>query len=258
MRVKENSNIFQLLIHQLDNTYPALPSSFLDHLARDLISLFFADFASPETSIITLLRHLEILIKNTFTSFCNGEQSMPFGDEGLMVNRIIKTFINSNENKNYLNLLFGKLFFEVKDLKDYIKKKKASINENINKEVPTSSKQIITPKIMDGYFNLKSINNNHSKAINQKEQTITQRASIKEDESEELSTSSILILNETILKRIIKKLAYMPLSMRYFCKLLEQIAIQQVIPHYNNRIIISLLLRWLYVKYCLISGGLQH
>ena len=53
----------------------------------------------------------------------------------------------------------------------------------------------------------------------------------KEPDTQESNMDKVILICEGILHRIKKKLLYMPLPMRYFCKLLEKIAEEYVI-HY--------------------------
>jgi len=232
MTLKEDVKLFEYVVSKLDNT-----SGELERLAKDFVMLFFADFTSTEKNVIIILRQLKGLISKTLSSSWNekeGNQHTVFGNKDLMVNRIINAFINSSENRDYLNLLFGKLFFEATGLKHYIKKIKARNTTLTISDKETSGEQkfvlVANDKSMIGAGHLSYRLPSNSSSSDPEEKGQPSGFNITNKETED-NMEDTLLLSEGVLNRIIKKLVYMPLSMRYFCKLLEHIVIQLVTSH---------------------------
>lgn len=239
LTLKERTRAFKLLARELDGLAKELSSSVLDRLAREFVGVLFADFASAEKSVVAVLKQLEEPIKEVLTNYCEGKQYLAFGDEDLMVNRMIKAFINSSDNRVYLNLLFGKLFFEATDLRPYLQKleQKKTAMMSAGEEALDLKKVTVKTKANRSLINSATTNESFSYRLpaNSSSSSPDERAESPDFEvvfkpggCTELSAQDILLLSEGMLGRIVKNLVHMPLSMRHFCKLLERIVVQIV------------------------------
>ena len=214
INLRDCPQLFQYLIKTLDSGKLKYENEMLDRFARDLVLLFFSDFSSAEKNGVNILRQLEVMIANRFNDYVSNRSFALYGGENLMINRIIKVFINSTENRDYLNLLFGKLFHEATDFKKYLIKlhKKKSKSKSVHDLHNMPNECILQSN------NPNSNTNQVPKKANDVDSTKKKPTDIIEDEN-------MYMLCEAILNRITSKLIYMPLSMRYFFKMLEKIVI---------------------------------
>jgi len=223
LTIKQSSKLFQHIIRKLDMKRPPYSSVFLDRFAKDFVLLFFADFSSAERNVINILRQLEELIKNVFRNFIEGKDFSLYGSEDLMINRMLKAFINSADNRDYLNLLFGKLFDEATSMHKYLGRlygKRYSINTKTidNKEPGTL---VITDHFREGIPEKSSTSDPNPKKVEEK-------INFEKLIMEPMEGENVLLICDGILRRITGKLIFMPLPMRYFCKMLETIVIDLV------------------------------
>jgi hypothetical protein len=148
-----------------------------------------------------------------------------------MINRILKAFINTADNHDYLNLLFGKLFDEATSMHKYLGrlyKKRYSI------ESKTVSKEQARTLVIADHFNGGLPENSSTSDPNPKK--VQKKLDLEKLTMQPIEAESVLLICDGILKRITGKLIFMPLSMNYFCKMLEAIIINLV----SNFIIIGL------------------
>jgi len=201
--LRDNPKIFEYFISSIDKLSKPSNASFslstLDNFADDLIFMFFADFSSMEKNVTNLLRHFQVILVKIIKSYAAGDCLMLFEDQNLMVNRLIKSFLNTNNNRDYLSLLFGKLFDEATDLKKYAKRMREKMLQK-NKTNPFT-----------------------------KEKAQTTDTIPTTEEQKEGKLNDTLLICEGIINRATKKLLHMPLAMRYFFKLLANIAFEHVI-----------------------------
>jgi len=198
--LREDKQLFEYLIESIDKIESPHPKT-LDYLSEDLVFMFFADFSSTDKNVSNLLRQFQVIVVKVIKEHAAGNCLTLFENEDLMVNRLIKAFLNNNHNRNYLSLLFGKLFDEATDLKKYARRiKEKNLNQSTN----------------PGSFTLTVAKDKNSEEI-------------KEE------VNDILLICEGILNRIMKKLIHMPLAIRYFCKLLEKIVLEHVLAIGNSR-----------------------
>lgn len=227
LAIKETPQLFQYIIRRLDTKMPPYSSLFLDRFAKDFVLLFFADFSSTERNVINILKHLEELLESALRNFVEGKEFSLYGGEDLMVNRIIKAFINSADNRDYLNLLFGKLFDEATNMSKYLSRlyKKRCLFAHKQEQYGDAVKApegaaLIFAEHFGGSVPATSSDPN-SKPI---------QVQINVDNlgAQTMEGDGVLLICDGILKRITGKLIYMPLPMRYFCKLLETIVVRLV------------------------------
>ena len=252
LMLREDKQVFHYFARGLDGS-KEYPSSFLDNLAEELVFLFFADFSSPEKTAITFLSQLEGLICRLFKGYVKGEYPLLFEESDLMVNRLIKAFMNKYEHHDYLRILFGKIFDDADDLRSYLRKLKAKKLKGVMTEVSSDNQSTTTadepeealyspitkfiPDHFDHNFKLDIVKAGgapvqRSKTVDYsdlKEETSIAGAKTCPGQPGKFSTDDILTICDAILDRVVKKLLFMPPSMRYFCKLLEKVALQHVI-----------------------------
>ena len=163
-----------------------------------------------------------------------------------MINKMIKTYLNKYENREYISALFGKLFEDAIDLKDYLRnfktwKLKESVGVLPVNDIPLLAERSVDANIelscsplspttrfiedhFTGPFSLEPIKLQPLQKIVSEEVKI-----IAEDvNSDKLPTEDIFLICDHILEVIDKKLLYMPLSIRYLCVLVAKIAQQFV------------------------------
>ena len=245
--LREDNKIFERFIEEIEsipdskNRIPEYEKS-LDYLAEDLVFLLFSDFSSSEKNIAILLRQFKVMITKVIKSYTIGKNIILFENPDLMVNRMIKAFLNSNDNRDYLQLLFGKLFDEAADLKKYAQRMKCKKDTtfrrqsvetlSVKKTEFSNSFDECRSKIMEEHFGSSlTIGGIMSGIVSTEESKFI----LREMETSESKIDNILLICDGIIHRIIKKLLYMPLPMRYLCKLLEKIAKEEVL-YVNNRV----------------------
>ena len=241
--IREDKKLFQHIIHRFDIHSPSFPTKKLDRFAKDFVLLFFADFSSAQKNVVLILRQFEALLEITFNNFVNGNDFSLYGAETNMMNLLIKAFINSNENRDYLRLLFGKLFNETTDLCDYVKKvhqKKPSIlssdkeiiTKDISNEIKFTKESQNLIYLIEDHFSLCSKIDSSSSNPNPTKEYEILKISYEVKPEENMKIENVLSICEGIISRVTRKLIHMPLTMRYFCKLIEKVAMKFVLLIY--------------------------
>lgn len=135
-----------------------------------------------------------------------------------MINKMIRAYVKKYENREYTQHVFGQLFEKTTNLKKYLKEIKLpkELSFCSDPEAETSS-----PNFEERLPGSSSFSTKSSEEI--------KLCSEENPSLENLSIGNIIIICNSLLDGIIKKLLYMPLSMRYLCKLVAILAQQEVI-----------------------------
>ena len=140
-----------------------------------------------------------------------------------MVNKMLKAFLNNSNNREYLQLLFKPIFYEATDLMTYANRittdKKECGEDNSSFDIAKKSSGTPTSVIEE----LKP------KDYTENSKTKYETSIAKTPKNLKTTPKNITLICQGILKRIIKKLNYMPLCTRYLCKILEEISKKHVI-----------------------------
>ena len=218
LKIRESKKLFEYLIQSIEANLSTIDDIGLNFLAQDFVFLFFSDFSSSEKGIITILRQFEVIITKMFDEYKLGKHSMLFEDQKVMINKIIKSFLKNNENRDYVNLLFGKLFDEASDLKKYAKKmrdEEATSNDIMltaktvyDMPDPKDSKEH-SAKLILNHFQIPSLESGFMSEI-QTDLAKSQIISIEMDSDEE-KIEDIILICDGLLHRIVTKLPYMTL-----------------------------------------------
>ena len=141
-------------------------------------------------------------------------------NEPLFINRLIQAYLKRSENREYLHLLFGKIMDGL-----YSTQTKAGKRPEERKSVraesssPTKESELTFPAM----------------TYSDKSGSVMLRAEEKKgSESDKISWEQTSAICDSILKSITKKLIYMPLSVRFLCKLVEKIALANVFSVFAN------------------------
>jgi hypothetical protein len=158
-------------------------------------------------------------------------------EEELMVNRLIKAYLKKSENREYTQQLFGKLFEKVMDMPKFIRDLRGRKQGDIPTQVSTGSDGPgFDDKPYDSILDLpmspstRFIEDHFTNQLPKfeiKVVPVTVEEDVKapsEQPSRKLNTEDVLLVCDHILEMITKKLLYMPLSIRYLCKMLERLA----------------------------------
>eukprot|EP00826_Nyctotherus_ovalis_P026046 TRINITY_DN2030_c0_g2_i1.p1 TRINITY_DN2030_c0_g2~~TRINITY_DN2030_c0_g2_i1.p1 ORF type:complete len:375 (-),score=95.21 TRINITY_DN2030_c0_g2_i1:909-1895(-) len=214
--LRQSPQLFECFVESIDNISGTLPSLTLNGLAEDLVFMFFADFSSTDKNVSNLLRQFQVILVKVVKAHAAGDCPMLFEDQELMVNRLIKAFLNNNHNRDYLSLLFGKLFDEATDLRNYarrIREKKVLGSRT----APLASERTQAQSSRTG-----------DSPVSQKFTTGSMEE-LKGGSADKSKMNDILLICDGIINRIVKKLLHMPLAIRYFCKLVENVVLQHVV-----------------------------
>ena len=155
-------------------------------------------------------------------------------DEDLIVNKLIKEYLKKYEHREYMLLIFGKLFEKATDMNKYLKDLRGRKgNEGIMANATEATSDVLSvgekssdgqsdtspmTKFIEDHFNAQSKPGVIPPAGSEEVKIIAE-----DHGSEKLTNDDVFLICDHILEMISKKLLYMPLSMRYFCKLLERI-----------------------------------
>ena len=218
--LKEDSEIFKYFINAIDNHKPIIPNEILDSFSKDLMLLFLPDISSEEENTKRILRLFKALIQNLLDDYLNNKTNLLLENRGLMINRLLKIFLENTNNRNYINLLFGKIFEDTIDINEYLKslkyhERKNDINTEDVKEIDINS-SISTSMYIPSYKQKKK---DYSK-------TIINESKVDIDN---LSEEDQTLFCEKIINLIVKKLPYMPSPVRYLCKIIDQLVSKYVI-----------------------------
>ncbi len=163
-----------------------------------------------------------------------------------MVNKLIKAYLNKYEHREYVYLIFGKLFRDVAGLGPYLNEKarkelhsQYSIPLKDQKE-PFENSDPSTPPDSPG-SPTRIFENHFASPVDDIIKPSSMREEIKgaanyapvifteDTRPEKLNTEDALLVCDNILKTMREKLLYMPLSMRYLFKLLSRLVLQFVL-----------------------------
>lgn len=219
--LKNNKDLFKLVAKALNNFNPPLDDSTLDLLAYDFVFMFLQSPVWAERSAAVMLGHLRELVQDMLEDFLGAERSLIFDDEGLLVNRLVKAFLNTAGNRQYLNQLFGKLFREAFDLTKYLE----TLRNKETEESPAIRAEFLLPEDLSP----QEINLRLSNQLSFVGRSIIQPLEEMKTYNGELSEADVMLACDGILARIVKKLPSMPLPMRYFCKMLEEVGTKLVL-----------------------------
>lgn len=242
--LREDTRVFGCLMKIIDYKLADFSGKSVTRLAEDLVLLFFADFSSTDKNIASFLRQLEVLLERLFSGVTKNEFPLLF-DEDLMINRIIKIYLNKYEHREYLRLLFDKIFIEAIDLRKYLNELKQKQQKN-DVEFELIQNDGITNYTNDSTYNGENnadglyspqtrIISDHFSSGTKQDLGNLQLKKVEEQKSSsystpgnffKMTTEEILLICDGIISRITRKLPYMPLSIRYLCKLLEKCSIQ--------------------------------
>lgn len=224
--LRESPPLFECFVEAVDTISGTLPSLTLDRLAEDLVFMFFADFSSTDKNVSNLLRQFQVILVKVVKAYAAGDCPMLFEDQELMVNRLIKAFLNNNHNRDYLSLLFGKLFDEATDLRKYARRmrEKKMVESRTS---PLASERTKAPNSHTG-DSASSLREQPSNSSVPQKSTTGPMEELKRRSVDESKMNDILLICDGIINRIVKKLLHMPLAIRYFCKLVENVVLQHV------------------------------
>lgn len=140
--------------------------------------------------------------------------------------------------------MFGKLFEKSINLKKFLNdlkrgKGQNNIKEKNKEEVKEKEKIVRSKTQIEGEKSLVFIENYINTTASANEDSTKSQPIVKEEEFKivveetpadiTLSTEEVVLICDNLLENIVKKLTYMPLSMRYLCKLIEKLTLQLVI-----------------------------
>eukprot|EP00826_Nyctotherus_ovalis_P022882 TRINITY_DN17662_c0_g1_i1.p1 TRINITY_DN17662_c0_g1~~TRINITY_DN17662_c0_g1_i1.p1 ORF type:complete len:272 (-),score=50.09 TRINITY_DN17662_c0_g1_i1:170-985(-) len=219
--LKNDKNLFKFLVKALNNNNPPLDDSILDLLAYDFVFMFFQNPVWVERSVAVMLGHFRELVQDMLEDILGAEEFLIFDEEGLLVNRLVKAFLNMADNREYLMQLFGKLFHEAFDLTKYLE----TLRNKEAKEPSAVGAEPLSPEDLSSQETNLRLSYQLSFAG---KLSIDQPLEEMKAYSNELSEADVMLACDGILARIVKKLPSMPLPMRYFCKMLEEVATKLV------------------------------
>jgi len=182
--------------------------SHLTFIAEDLIKLFFADFAVSEHSIVRILKIFEELLKTCFT-----ESADTWYSYRLFINALLEAYFDRIENREYLKLIFRKglngISLSVKD----IETEEGLPEPNFNYVAISSDKKTSEEE-----------NKSLAEEVNYKRPKKIDSVTNKEELKGMIDYSNEVydICNKFVVN-IATKLMYMPLSIRYLCKLIQRL-----------------------------------
>eukprot|EP00826_Nyctotherus_ovalis_P027965 TRINITY_DN2194_c0_g4_i2.p1 TRINITY_DN2194_c0_g4~~TRINITY_DN2194_c0_g4_i2.p1 ORF type:complete len:276 (+),score=50.31 TRINITY_DN2194_c0_g4_i2:301-1128(+) len=228
--LREDAELFDFFVREVEKSTKTLPDKLVNHLAEDLVFLFFPDFSSTEKTIINFLRQIKGMLARLFRDFTSGANYLLFDDNDSLINKLLTKFMESSENGNYIEMLFRKMYNEATDLSIFIKHLSKKSNDHVEERQIEG-----TDGNEDEHYLL--IYNRNSRLIDghfskDRADSILDLLSeeIKISNTENLlKNSEIKLLCNWIIHRITKNLAYMPMSVRYLCKFLEQLVLQHVL-----------------------------
>lgn len=137
-----------------------------------------------------------------------------------MINRLLRSFTKKSENREYVQLLFGSLIEKMNDPSALIKecKQKNSLFPKAESLVSHLSTNTI---YIEDYIDKTT---EKVPEIQQKNVAIVN----EEQDIEDIRVEDLILICDSFISSIIKKLLHMPLSMRYLCKLIEQLLLPYV------------------------------
>jgi hypothetical protein len=150
-----------------------------------------------------------------------------------MVNRLIKAYLKKSDCREYNRMLLHKFLEKGQDMTKYLSAMK--VKQGVQQSVPL----LCAPNSKHGQESGSSGSDSRSESdISRKR---TQRPSGEDikfnkdkSETEVLSAADTALICEALLERITKTLVYMPLSMRYICKLAEKLASAYVLSLFSS------------------------
>ena len=230
--LKNNKQLSFLFIQEIEKrNYNA---DKLEEISENLIKLFFADFVSTDQNNIRILIIFADLIRSALSESKDTWYSYrPF------VNKLIEGYFNRIENREYLKFIFKNALNEISLTEKEIEEE-AQMSEMIKDE--ENEFVVLDPKSLE---EKKRINSNDSKDL----QNDTKLIMYEENKTESKGVGnteyikdyySDLNVSESICEvidfheeiynvcnhfvgSITTKLLYMPLSIRYLCKLIQKI-----------------------------------
>lgn len=132
-------------------------------------------------------------------------------DPTLFINRLLKAYMKRSENGDYLRMLFGKI------LEKLIANDYAQTAENRKNFASTEAYQEEENQVDGSPERRQSLKANI--VVNPSEEEL--KSDVKADQ---ITPDQIIGVLDDITKKISKKLVFMPISIRYLCKLTEKIA----------------------------------
>eukprot|EP01022_Parablepharisma_sp_SALTPOND_P017064 TRINITY_DN2648_c0_g1_i2.p1 TRINITY_DN2648_c0_g1~~TRINITY_DN2648_c0_g1_i2.p1 ORF type:complete len:737 (+),score=91.23 TRINITY_DN2648_c0_g1_i2:1618-3828(+) len=221
LMLKDDKKLFAFFIATIEQDQ-TFDESYLETLAGDLIGLFFSDFTSNERSICNALRQFDELLRINEISYKGNWFNAP-----LFVNRLIEAYLNRIENREYLTILFGEIvadsiLVEKVPIKDKSARKSLSVISNSLPETKSLETMSLpkTSALLDTSVSLEEEKEVLTEEVNPSEQTFK--------------------VCDEIIRSITKNLIYMPISIRYLCKLLQKLC-EESEPSLVQKVIMDLL-----------------
>ncbi len=150
-----------------------------------------------------------------FVSYKAGLNSL-FYEKSLFINRLINAYLKRSENREYLHLLFGKIMDRL-----------YSANNAPAADVPEEQKRRPTESSL-ATASLLSPDGPIPKEL-RRSMTVQSRSALEEScPKETVDWKRTEEICEEFIHSVTKKLIYMPLSVRYLCKLVEKLATANV------------------------------
>ena len=160
-----------------------------------------------------------------------------------MINKLIRAYLKKSENREYTLQLFGKLFEKVMDMPKFVRDLRIRKQGDNPTQVSTTSEGLGSEdKQYDSILELpmspstRFIEDHFTTQVPKFELKVVpvmveeDTKAPNEQQTRKLDTEAVLLVCDHILETITKKLLYMPLSIRYLCKMLDRLAEPHVRP----------------------------
>lgn len=228
--LREDAELFDFFVREVEKSTKTLPDRLVNHLAEDLVFLFFPDFTSAERTIINFLKQIQGMLVRLFRDFTSGVNYLLFDNNDSLINKLLTKFMETSENGNYLEMLFRKMYSEAADLSKFIKhlsKKNYELVEE--RQIEGTDGNEDEHYLLIYNRNSRVVENHFSKQrADSTLEVLSEEVKMPSAESL-LKDSEIKLLCNWILRRITKNLSYMPMNVRYLCKFLERLVLQHVL-----------------------------
>ena len=129
-----------------------------------------------------------------------------FEEPLLLVNMLIKAYMKTPENREYLRLAFSKIWVKTVDMNRYLEELKCKQKDSMLK-IQRHGSVRVAPAMTE--------REPHPRSNSGDEESKTQ--------SKELTMEDYMLICDQILKSIKETLYFMPVSVRYLCKLIADI-----------------------------------
>ncbi len=178
-----------------------------------------------------------------------------------MANRLLRAYLNKYEHREYLALLFGRLFDDVGGMKSYVKTIKArkarmlwsasTQNSGVDYKSADSDQHSLPDspegmtRIIEDHFSMPASNieftpKKPGTACEEDKGSceLSSKVIIQEQlDPDKLTTDDALLICDFLIESANKRLLYMPMSIRYLCKLVEHLVLQLVLSPSNPRML---------------------